>query len=114
MPVVYDATHSVQMPGGQGSTSGGQREMVPVLAELLWQRVLMGCLWSAIPILPRQSPMARTPGLALVGQPLQQLQAIDASESVSRIEIVSVNNPKPERRTQFMNAKIADVFAWKF
>ena len=32
-PVVYDATHSVQMPGGQGSVSGGQREMVPVLAR---------------------------------------------------------------------------------
>ena len=32
-PVVYDATHSVQMPGGLGSTSGGQREMVPVLAR---------------------------------------------------------------------------------
>jgi len=32
-PVVYDATHSVQMPGGLGTTSGGQREMVPVLAR---------------------------------------------------------------------------------
>jgi 2-dehydro-3-deoxyphosphooctonate aldolase (KDO 8-P synthase) len=32
-PVVYDATHSVQMPGGLGSSSGGQREMVPVLAR---------------------------------------------------------------------------------
>ena len=32
-PVVYDATHSVQLPGGQGSTSGGQREFVPVLAR---------------------------------------------------------------------------------
>lgn len=32
-PVVFDATHSVQQPGGQGSTSGGQREMVPVLAR---------------------------------------------------------------------------------
>jgi 2-dehydro-3-deoxyphosphooctonate aldolase (KDO 8-P synthase) len=31
--VVFDATHSVQQPGGQGSTSGGQREMVPVLAR---------------------------------------------------------------------------------
>jgi len=30
-PVVFDATHSVQLPGGQGSTSGGQREFVPVL-----------------------------------------------------------------------------------
>ena len=32
-PVVYDATHSVQMPGGLGDVSGGQREMVPVLAR---------------------------------------------------------------------------------
>lgn len=32
-PVVFDATHSVQQPGGQGATSGGQREMVPVLAR---------------------------------------------------------------------------------
>ena len=32
-PVIYDATHSVQMPGGLGSKSGGQREMVPVLAR---------------------------------------------------------------------------------
>ena len=32
-PVVFDATHSVQLPGGQGGSSGGQREMVPVLAR---------------------------------------------------------------------------------
>jgi 2-dehydro-3-deoxyphosphooctonate aldolase (KDO 8-P synthase) len=32
-PIVFDATHSVQQPGGQGSTSGGQREFVPVLAR---------------------------------------------------------------------------------
>ena len=32
-PVVFDATHSVQLPGGQGNTSGGQREFVPVLAR---------------------------------------------------------------------------------
>ena len=32
-PVVFDATHSVQLPGGQGSSSGGQREMVPALAR---------------------------------------------------------------------------------
>ena len=32
-PVVFDATHSVQLPGGQGTTSGGQREFVPVLAR---------------------------------------------------------------------------------
>jgi 2-dehydro-3-deoxyphosphooctonate aldolase (KDO 8-P synthase) len=32
-PVVFDATHSVQQPGGQGTTSGGQRQYVPVLAR---------------------------------------------------------------------------------
>jgi 2-dehydro-3-deoxyphosphooctonate aldolase (KDO 8-P synthase) len=32
-PVVFDATHSVQLPGGQGAASGGQREFVPVLAR---------------------------------------------------------------------------------
>ena len=32
-PVVFDATHSVQQPGGQGATSGGQREFVEILAR---------------------------------------------------------------------------------
>ena len=32
-PVVFDATHSVQLPGGKGDSSGGQREHVPVLAR---------------------------------------------------------------------------------
>ena len=33
VPVIFDATHSVQQPGGQGETSGGQRQFVPVLAR---------------------------------------------------------------------------------
>lgn len=33
VPIVFDATHSVQLPGGQGSSSGGQRQFVPVLAR---------------------------------------------------------------------------------
>ena len=32
-PVVFDATHSVQQPGGQGTSSGGQREFAPILAR---------------------------------------------------------------------------------
>ena len=32
-PVVFDATHSVQLPGGKGTSSGGQREFIPVLAR---------------------------------------------------------------------------------
>lgn len=39
-PVVFDATHSVQLPGGQGSSSGGQREYVPLLARAA---VAAGC-----------------------------------------------------------------------
>ena len=39
-PVIFDATHSVQLPGGQGSASGGQREFVPVLARAA---VAAGC-----------------------------------------------------------------------
>ncbi|MBO6825644.1 MAG: 3-deoxy-8-phosphooctulonate synthase [Sneathiella sp.] len=39
-PIVFDATHSVQQPGGQGATSGGQREFVPVLARAA---VSVGC-----------------------------------------------------------------------
>ena len=44
-PVVFDATHSVQQPGGKGSSSGGQREMVPVLAAGRRQSVLLPCSW---------------------------------------------------------------------
>lgn len=40
VPVVYDATHSVQLPGGQGASSGGQREYVPLLARAA---VAAGC-----------------------------------------------------------------------
>ena len=40
VPVVFDATHSVQLPGGQGESSGGQREFAPVLAAAA---VAAGC-----------------------------------------------------------------------
>ena len=39
-PVVFDATHSVQLPGGQGTSSGGQRQYVPTLARAA---VAVGC-----------------------------------------------------------------------
>jgi len=40
-PVVFDATHSVQLPGGEGNRSGGQREFVPVLARAVLNRCRM-------------------------------------------------------------------------
>ena len=49
-PVVFDATHSVQLPGGQGTVSGGQREFVPVLARAAVALAFPGCLWKRIPI----------------------------------------------------------------
>ena len=48
-PVVFDATHSVQLPGGQGEVSGGQREFVPVLARAAVAAVSRGCSWKPIP-----------------------------------------------------------------
>jgi 2-dehydro-3-deoxyphosphooctonate aldolase (KDO 8-P synthase) len=87
-PVVYDATHSVQMPGGQGTTSGGQREMVPVLARAAVAAGIDGLFMECHP----NPAEAKSDGpnswpLALVGQLLQQLQAIDATvKAAPRLE----------------------------
>ena len=63
-PVVFDATHSVQQPGGQGDKSGGQREHVPVLARALrWQAVLRVFLWKRIQIQAKPCLMAQMHGL---------------------------------------------------
>ena len=48
-PVVFDATHSVQLPGGQGTSSGGQREFVPVLARAAVASGIAGVSWRRIP-----------------------------------------------------------------
>ena len=83
-PVVYDATHSVQMPGGQGTTSGGQREMVPVLARAAVAAGIDGLFMGCHP----NPAEAKSDGpnswpLALVSQLLQQLKAIDATVKAS-------------------------------
>lgn len=48
-PVVFDATHSVQLPGGQGTSSGGQREFVPVLARAAMAAGAMGIFMEVHP-----------------------------------------------------------------
>jgi len=53
-PVVYDATHSVQQPGGQGTSSGGQREFVPVLARAAVAAASAACSWR--PTRTRRTP----------------------------------------------------------
>lgn len=87
-PVVYDATHSAQMPGGQGTTSGGQREMVPVLARAAVAAGIDGLFMGCHP----NPAEAKSDGpnswpLALVSQLLQQLKAIDATvKALPRLE----------------------------
>ncbi|CAM5180600.1 3-deoxy-8-phosphooctulonate synthase [Oligella ureolytica] len=51
-PVVFDATHSVQLPGGQGTSSGGQREFVPVLARAAVAVGISGLFMETHPIRP--------------------------------------------------------------
>ena len=78
-PVVYDATHSVQMPGGLGDVSGGQREMVPVLARAAVAAGVAGVFMECHPDPamalsdgPNSWPLAKAKAL------MQQLMDIDA------------------------------------
>ncbi len=77
-PVVFDATHSVQLPGGQGTSSGGQREFVPVLARAAIAVGVAGVFMETHPDPahamsdgPNAVPLARMQAL------LEQLVALD-------------------------------------
>ncbi len=77
-PVVFDATHSVQLPGGQGSASGGQREFVPVLARAAVASGVAGVFMETHP----QPEKALSDGpnawpLGLMEPLLRTLQALD-------------------------------------
>ena len=77
-PVVYDATHSVQMPGGQGATSGGNREMVPVLARAAVAAGVDGLFMESHPRPDEaQSDGPNSWPTALMGDLLSQLMALD-------------------------------------
>lgn len=78
-PVVFDATHSVQMPGGQGKSSGGQREFVPTLARAASAVGMAGLFMETHPRPdealsdgPNSWPLARMKEL------LEQIRAIDS------------------------------------
>ena len=79
-PVVFDATHSVQLPGGQGTASGGQREFVPVLARAAVAAGVAGVFMethprpeAALSDGPNAWPLARMRAL------LETLMALDAT-----------------------------------
>ena len=79
-PVVFDATHSVQLPGGQGTSSGGQREFVPVLARAAVAAGVAGVFMETHP----QPEKALSDGpnawpLALMRELLETLVELDAA-----------------------------------
>ena len=78
-PVVYDATHSVQMPGGLGHASSGNREMVPVLARAAVAAGVSGVFMETHPRPQEaQSDGANSWPLGMMRPLLEQLQALDA------------------------------------
>ena len=79
-PVVFDATHSVQLPGGQGMSSGGQREHIPVLARAAVAAGVSGVFMETHP--KPDEALCDGPNswpLALMGELLETLQALDAA-----------------------------------
>jgi len=79
-PVVFDATHSVQLPGGQGTVSGGQREFVPVLARAAVAAGISGLFMETHP----NPPLALSDGpnafpLKYLKELLATLQRLDAT-----------------------------------
>lgn len=78
-PVVFDATHSVQLPGGQGTSSGGQREFVPVLARAAVGAGVAGLFMETHP--EPDKALCDGPNawpLPMMATLLSQLQSIDA------------------------------------
>jgi 2-dehydro-3-deoxyphosphooctonate aldolase (KDO 8-P synthase) len=79
-PVVFDATHSVQLPGGQGKSSGGQREFIPVLARAATAAGIAGLFMETHP--DPAKALSDGPNawpLDLMKQLLETLVAIDTS-----------------------------------
>jgi 2-dehydro-3-deoxyphosphooctonate aldolase (KDO 8-P synthase) len=77
-PVVFDATHSVQLPGGQGTSSGGQREFVPVLARAAVAAGVAGVFMETHP--NPEKAMSDGPNawpLKMMKQLLETLKALD-------------------------------------
>ena len=85
-PVVFDATHSVQLPGGQGTSSGGQREFVPVLARAAVATGIHGLFMETHP--DPSKAMSDGPNawpLAQMPQLLEHLLTIDRAVKSARM-----------------------------
>jgi len=91
-PVVFDATHSVQLPGGQGTSSGGMREMVPVLSRAAVAVGVAGLFMETHPN-PAQA-MSDGPNAV----PLQHIKAL--LETLLELDAVTKKNPFLENNFQ--------------
>ena len=91
-PVVYDATHSVQLPGGQGTSSGGMREMVPVLSRAAVAVGVAGLFMETHPN-PAQA-MSDGPNAV----PLQHMRAL--LETLLELDAATKKNPFLENNFQ--------------
>jgi len=83
-PVVFDATHSVQQPGSQGDSSGGQREMVPVLARAAVAAGVSGIFMETHP----NPSIAKSDGLN--SMPMNQISAL--LKTLKEIDKITKNN----------------------
>ena len=83
-PVVFDATHSVQQPGGEGASSGGQREMVPVLARAAVAVGVSGIFMETHP----NPKLAKSDGLN--SMPMNLMFTL--LETLKKIDAVTKNN----------------------
>jgi 2-dehydro-3-deoxyphosphooctonate aldolase (KDO 8-P synthase) len=95
-PVVFDATHSVQLPGGRGESSGGERGFVPALARAAVAAGVAGIFMETHPDpdkAPCDGPSAWP--LALVGALLKRLKAIDDAVKTGVLEEAELTKMKP-------------------
>lgn len=81
-PVVFDATHSVQQPGGQGGTSGGQREFVPVLARAA-ASIGVGAIFMEVHEEPDRAP-SDGPNMVRLDQAERLMREIMAFDALSK------------------------------
>ena len=85
-PVVFDATHSVQLPGGRGSSSGGQREFIPVLARAAVATGISGLFMETHP--EPEKALSDGPNawpLALMEELLETLVSLDQAAKAGRM-----------------------------
>lgn len=88
-PVVFDATHSVQQPGGQGTTSGGQREFVPVLARAAIAIGVAAVFIETHPD-PDNAP-SDGPNMVKMNDLPHLLQTLKAFDQLAKINPISLN-----------------------